>query len=82
VVFLWAQGAAQRLDPASLSVIPELRPRPLLVLGGPGWRNDSPVRPGDARGAASTAHALRRVDDLAGAVQAVLGALGLEVRSR
>jgi transposase-like protein len=82
VVFLWAQGAAQRLDPASLSVIPELRPRPLLVLGGPGWRNDSPVRAGDARGTASTAHALRRVDDLAGAVQAVLGALGLDVASR
>ena len=66
VVFLWAQGAARRLDPASLSVIPDLRPRPLLVLGGPGWR------PG------GTDHAVRRVDDLAGAVQAVLGGLGLD----
>jgi DNA-binding transcriptional MerR regulator len=82
VVFLWAQGAARRLDPASLSVIPELRPRPLLVLGGPGWRPDGTVRAGDVAGPTSTAHALRRVDDLAGAVQAVLGALGVEVRPR
>jgi MerR family transcriptional regulator, light-induced transcriptional regulator len=66
VVFLWAQGAARRLDPASLSVIPDLRPRPLLVLGGPGWR------PG------GTDHSVRRVDDLAGAVQAVLSGLGLD----
>jgi MerR family transcriptional regulator, light-induced transcriptional regulator len=66
VVFLWAQGAARRLDPASLSVLPELRPRPLLVLGGPGWR------PG------GTDHSVRRVDDLTAAVQAVLSGLGLE----
>jgi DNA-binding transcriptional MerR regulator len=66
VVFLWAQGAAARLDPASLSVIPDLRPRPLLVLGGPGWR------PG------GTDHSVRRVDDLAGAVHAVLSGLGLD----
>ena len=66
VVFLWAQGAARRLDPASLSVIPDLRPRPLLVLGGPGWRSGA------------TVPAVRRVDDLAGAVQAVLGGLGLD----
>jgi MerR family transcriptional regulator, light-induced transcriptional regulator len=66
VVFLWAQGAARRLDPASLSVIPDLRPRPLLVLGGPGWH------PG------GTDHAVRRVDDLASAVQAVLGGLGVD----
>jgi MerR family transcriptional regulator, light-induced transcriptional regulator len=66
VVFLWAQGAAQRLDPASLSVIPDLSPRPLLVLGGPGWR------PG------ATDHSVRRVDDLPGAVQAVLSGLGLD----
>lgn len=66
VVFLWAQGAARRLDPASLSVIPDLRPRPLLVLGGPGWR------PGGAD------HSVRRVDDLAGAVDAVLGGLGVD----
>jgi DNA-binding transcriptional MerR regulator len=70
VVFLWSQGAARRLDPASLSVIPDLRPRPLLVLGGPGWR------PG------SLDHAVRRVDDLAGAVQAVLSGLGLDDGSR
>jgi hypothetical protein len=66
VVFLWAQGAARRPDPAALSVLPDLRPRPLLVLGGPGWR------PG------GTDHAVRRVDDLPGAVQAVLGGLGLD----
>jgi DNA-binding transcriptional MerR regulator len=66
VVFLWAQGAAGLLDPASLSVIPDLRPRPLVVLGGPGWR------PG------ATVHSVRRVDDLAGAVQAVLSGLGLD----
>jgi DNA-binding transcriptional MerR regulator len=66
VVFLWAQGAAQRLDPASLSVIPDLSPRPLLVLGGPGWRP------------CATDHSVRRVDDLPGAVQAVLSGLGLE----
>jgi DNA-binding transcriptional MerR regulator len=79
VVFLWAQGAARRLDPASLKVIPELRPRPLLVLGGPGWRSGGPAGPG---GPVSTGHAVRRVDDLAGAVQAVLAGLGLDVRSR
>jgi MerR family transcriptional regulator, light-induced transcriptional regulator len=66
VVFLWAQGAARRLDPASLSVIPDLRPRPLLVLGGPGWRSGG------------AGQSVRRVDDLAGAVQAVLGGLGLD----
>jgi hypothetical protein len=66
VVFLWAQGVARRLDPKSLSVLPDLRPRPLLVLGGPGWRTGA------------TDHAVRRVDDLAGAVQAVLGGLGLD----
>jgi transposase-like protein len=79
VVFLWAQGAARRLDPASLKVIPELRPRPLLVLGGPGWRPSGPSGPG---GPVSTAHAVRRVDDLAGAVQVVLAGLGLDLRSR
>jgi DNA-binding transcriptional MerR regulator len=79
VVFLWAQGAARRLDPASLKVIPELRPRPLLVLGGPGWR---PGGPSGADGSVSTAHAVRRVDDLAGAVQVVLAGLGLGVPSR
>jgi MerR family transcriptional regulator, light-induced transcriptional regulator len=66
VVFLWAQGAARRLDPASLSVIPDLRPRPLLVLGGPGWRSGG------------VGSSVRRVDDLAGAVQAVLSGLGLD----
>ena len=79
VVFLWAQGAARRLDPASLKVIPDLRPRPLLVLGGPGWRPSGPSGPG---GPVSTAHAVRRVDDLAGAVQVVLAGLGLDLRSR
>jgi MerR family transcriptional regulator, light-induced transcriptional regulator len=82
VVFLWAQGAARRLDPASLSVIPELRPRPLLVLGGPGWRSGGPRGPGGPGGPGGTDHAVRRVDDLAGAVQAVLGGLGLDVESR
>jgi len=76
VVFLWAQGAARRMDPASLSVIPELRPRPLVVLGGPGWLAGEPGGPGGSD------HATLRVDDLAGAVQAVLGGLGLESRSR
>jgi DNA-binding transcriptional MerR regulator len=66
VVFLWAQGAVRVIDPASLAVIPDLRPRPLLVLGGPGWL------PGDP------SQAVRRVDDLAGAVHAVLGGLGLD----
>lgn len=66
VVFLWAQGAARALDPATLSIIPDLRPRPLLVLGGPGWR------------AGGTDRFVRRVDDLAGAVQAVLSGLGLD----
>jgi hypothetical protein len=91
VVFLWAQGAARRLDPASLSIIPEMRPRPLLVLGGPGWRTGRPAGPGSPGGpggpaspgrAGGTAHAVRRVDDLVGALQAVLGGLGLDVRSR
>jgi DNA-binding transcriptional MerR regulator len=82
VVFLWAQGAARRLDPASLKVIPELRPRPLLVLGGPGWRPGGPSSPGGPGGPVSTGHAVRRVDDLAGAVQVVLAGLGLGVRSR
>jgi MerR family transcriptional regulator, light-induced transcriptional regulator len=66
VVFLWAQGAARRLDPAALSVIPDVRPRPLLVLGGPGWR------------AGPTDRGVCRVDDLPAAVQAVLGGLGLD----
>jgi hypothetical protein len=79
VVFLWAQGAARRLDPASLKVIPELRPRPLLVLGGPGWRAGGPSSAGEP---VSTAHAVRRVDDLAGAVHVVLAGLGLGVQSR
>jgi MerR family transcriptional regulator, light-induced transcriptional regulator len=70
VVFLWAQGAARRLDPASLSVLPDVRPRPLLVLGGPGW-----LPGGDSQ-------AVRRVDDLPGAVQAVLGGLGRDSGSR
>jgi MerR family transcriptional regulator, light-induced transcriptional regulator len=79
VVFLWAQGAARRLDPASLSVIPELRPRPLLILGGPGWRTRGH---GDAGGIDGVDHALLRVDDLPGAVVAVLGGLGLDAPSR
>jgi hypothetical protein len=54
------------LDPAALSVFPDLRPRPLLVLGGTGWRPSGPD------------HAVRRVDDLPGAVQAVLAGLGLD----
>jgi MerR family transcriptional regulator, light-induced transcriptional regulator len=66
VLFLWAQGAAGRLDPSALRAIPEVRPRPQLVLGGPGWR------PGD------TPAAVRRVDDLQSAVQLVLDVLGLE----
>jgi DNA-binding transcriptional MerR regulator len=86
VVFLWAQGAARQLDPASLSIIPELRPRPLLVLGGPGWRPGGPAAaagvPAGPGRPGGTAHAVRRVDDLVGALQAVLGGLGLEVRSR
>ncbi|MGZ4592520.1 MAG: MerR family transcriptional regulator [Actinomycetes bacterium] len=66
VVFLWAQGAARRLDPASLRAIPEVRPRPTLLLGGPGWR------PGEA------SLPLRRVDDLPTAVLQVLEGLGLD----
>jgi hypothetical protein len=67
VVFLWAQGARRRLDPAALSALPELRPRPLVVLGGPGWRSgeQSPT--------------LRRVDDLAEAVDTVAEHLALDV---
>jgi hypothetical protein len=49
------------------------------VLGGPGWR---PGGPSGADGSGSTAHAVRRVDDLAGAVQVVLAGLGLGVPSR
>jgi DNA-binding transcriptional MerR regulator len=67
VVFLWAQSGARRLDPAVLSVFPGLRPKPLLVLGGTGWRPSGPD------------HAVRRVEDLPGAVQAVLGGLGLDI---
>ena len=38
-------GRRAPVDPASLSVIPELRPRPLLVLGGPGWLAGEPGGP-------------------------------------
>lgn len=65
VVFLWAQGAVARPGPEVLAAIPDLRPRPLLVLGGAGWRVGEP------------GHAVRRVGDLAGAVEAVVDGLGL-----
>jgi hypothetical protein len=71
VLFLWAQGAAGRLDPGELAALPELRPRPLLLLGGPGWR------PGD------DLVTVRHVDSLALAVSLVLDGLGLEpIRTR
>lgn len=66
VLFLWAQGAARRLDPSALRAIREVRPRPQLVIGGPGWR------------AGDKLSTVRRVDDLSSAVQVVLDALGLE----
>lgn len=68
VVFLWAQGVHGPIDPAELDELPELRPRPLLALGGPGWGPDpSPPAP-----------AVRRVADLSSAVQVVVGGLGLD----
>jgi DNA-binding transcriptional MerR regulator len=66
VLFLWARGAARRLDPAALSVLPEVRPRARLLLGGPGWR------------AAAPQVGVRRVEDLASGVQLVLDAVGLD----
>jgi hypothetical protein len=68
VLFLWAQGAARRMNPASLRAIREVRPRAQLVLGGPGWRAGQPTR------------SIRRVDDLASAVALVLDTLGLDPR--
>ncbi|MDQ1668227.1 MAG: hypothetical protein QOE40_288, partial [Actinomycetota bacterium] len=55
-----------RLDPAALSVLPEVRPRARLLLGGPGWR------------AAAPQVGVRRVEDLASGVQLVLDAVGLD----
>jgi MerR family transcriptional regulator, light-induced transcriptional regulator len=78
VVFLWAQGAARRLDATMLAVIPDLRPRPLLVLGGPGWR---PGAPGSGSGS-PTDHAVRRVEDLPAALHVVLTGLGLDGPAR
>jgi MerR family transcriptional regulator, light-induced transcriptional regulator len=66
VLFLWAQGAARRLAPSSLSTIPEVRPRAQLLLGGPGWQ------------AGKTTSTVRRVGDLTSAVALVLDALTLD----
>jgi DNA-binding transcriptional MerR regulator len=72
VVFLWAQGVQGSIDPAQLAGLPEIRPRPLLALGGPGWREPDPQH---------AALAVRRVDDLPSAVQVVVAGLGLETAS-
>jgi DNA-binding transcriptional MerR regulator len=69
VVFLWAQGVHGLLDPARLDGLPELRPRPLLALGGAGWRAPDPEH---------AALAVRQVDDLPSAVQVVMSGLGLD----
>lgn len=59
VVFLWAQ-----MPTASVPRIPPMRPAPVLVLGGPGWR-------GTAAGSGI------RTADLPDAVAAVRAAMGL-----
>jgi MerR family transcriptional regulator, light-induced transcriptional regulator len=42
-VLVWSQTAATG-DPAPLHVLPELRPEPLILLGGPGWWPVDPPR--------------------------------------
>ena len=69
VVFLWAQGVQGSIDPAQLDVLPEIRPRPLLALGGPGWRAPHPEH---------AVLAVQRVDDQPSADQVVIAGLGLD----
>ncbi len=70
VVFLWAQGAA---GPARLpegDALVAIRPRPAVLLGGPGWDGE-----GDRAG-------VTRVSDLGSAVAAVLAVVSGGVPAR
>jgi transposase-like protein len=67
VVFLWAQGASGMSPPRAedLDGLPALRPMPLLLLGGPGWRpHELPTQS-------------RWVGELGSAVDAILDGAGV-----
>ena len=63
-VFVWAH-LPRNGDPLQLAGLTSLRPRPTVVIGGPGWRGSA--LPGDVRVAV----------DLADAVDALMSAAGL-----
>ena len=69
VVFLWSQGSGRRRGPAltGLDTLPVMRPGLTLLLGGPGWLGH-PRLPVDAQ----------VLKDLAGAVDAVTAAVGVD----
>ena len=59
-VFLWSHAPGTGDVARTVSEVPAVRPAPLLVLGGPGWWGEPPVR---------AAARVRRVDDLASTVE-------------
>jgi hypothetical protein len=67
VVFLWAQGSSSRARGPAVATLPNMRPGPTLLLGGPGWLGH-PRLPADAQ----------ILKDLTSAVDAVIAALGVD----